>query len=42
MTDQDATGRVCPKCGSGDHAFRSRKKAEAQPEKGELAAAEPS
>jgi DNA-directed RNA polymerase subunit M/transcription elongation factor TFIIS len=36
----EQTGRRCPKCGSEDYAFRSRKKIEADSEKGEPAAME--
>lgn len=29
------TTKTCPKCGSGEYTFRSRKKIKANPEKGE-------
>ncbi len=31
----DRPNKTCPKCGSGDYQFRSRKKIEADPDKGE-------
>ena len=33
--DADKPTKTCPKCGSGDYSFRSRKKVPADPEKGE-------
>ena len=35
MDQQQPDARTCPKCGSGDYQFRSPKKIEADPEKGE-------
>ena len=35
MEQQKPVGRTCPACGSADYTFRSRKKIEADPEKGE-------
>lgn len=35
MERQNPPGRTCPACGSREYAFRSRKKIEANPEKGE-------
>jgi hypothetical protein len=37
MEQQKPPGRMCPACGSGDYAFRSRRQIEADPEKGEPA-----
>jgi hypothetical protein len=33
--DQQQPAKTCPKCGSGDYQFRSRKKVPAASEKGE-------
>jgi DNA-directed RNA polymerase subunit M/transcription elongation factor TFIIS len=34
--DETAGKRFCPACGSGDYAFRGRKKVEAEPGKQEI------
>jgi DNA-directed RNA polymerase subunit M/transcription elongation factor TFIIS len=38
--DAETPTRTCPKCGSAEYSFRSRKKIPADPEKGEPAATE--
>lgn len=40
MNPELTAKRTCPECGSSDYQFRSRKKIEADPEKGELEAIE--
>jgi transposase-like protein len=36
MEKNISAGRTCPACGSGDYAFRSRKKVESEPGKEEV------
>jgi DNA-directed RNA polymerase subunit M/transcription elongation factor TFIIS len=38
--DAETATRTCPKCGSADYSFRSRKKIPADPEQGEPGATE--
>jgi transposase-like protein len=38
--DAETPTKTCPKCGSTEYSFRSRKKIPAEPEKGEPAATE--
>jgi C4-type Zn-finger protein len=40
MEQKQTPTRACPVCGSGDYQFRSRKKIDAVPEKGEPAQVE--
>jgi transposase-like protein len=36
LEQQTPTSRSCPACGSSDYQFRSRKKVESEPGKGEV------